>query len=289
MHDADVAALQRTMGLDYPISGTLNFTVQAAGTEANPNGKGQFSLTSAQAYGRPIKSLAANIVFANHEAQFQDIRLFVAHGTVAGSASYNLSNKVIALDLSGEGIDLGEIPELQTERLQTKGVAQFTAKGSGTLEEPVINAHLQISKMVLNGDAIGGLTADAVTHGRQLKLSARSDFPKATFAVDGNVELRGDMPANLTMQFAHLDIDPFLRAEIKGRITGHSSIAGHASVNGPLKQPQLLNGAFKIDAFSVEVERIPIASDGAIELSLANQVMSVTAMFAGKRGLEVYP
>jgi translocation and assembly module TamB len=275
MHDADVAALQRTMGLNYPISGTLNFTVQAAGTEANPNGKGQFSLTSAQAYGRPIKSLAANIVFANHEAQLHDIRLLAARGTVAGSASYNLSNKVIALDLSGEGIDLAEIPELQTERLQTRGVAQFTAKGSGTLEEPVINAHLQISKMVLNGDAIGGLTADAVTHGRQLKLSARSDFPKATFAVDGNIELRGDMPANLAMQFAHLDIDPFLRAEIKGRITGHSSIAGHASVNGPLKQPQLLNGAFKIDAFSVEVERIPIASDGAIELSLANQVLSV--------------
>jgi len=275
MHDADVAALQRTVGLDYPVTGTLNLTVQAAGTEANPSGKGQFSLTSAQAYGRPIKSFTSNLVFANHEAQLHDIQLLAARGSVTGSAAYNLTTKAIALDLSGESIDLADIREIQTERLQIKGVAGFTAKGSGTIEEPVINAHLQVSRMVLNGDAIGGLTADAVTHGRQLKLSARSDFPKATFAVDGNVELRGDMPASLTMQFARLDIDPFLRAEIKGRITGHSSIAGHATVTGPLKQPQLLNGALHVDAFSVEVERVPIASEGAIELSLANQVVSV--------------
>ena len=57
----------------------------------------------------------------------------------------------------------------QTERLHFAGVANFTAKGSGTLEQPVINAHLQIDNLVLNGDTIGSLTAaDAATHGRQL-------------------------------------------------------------------------------------------------------------------------
>src|ERR1019366_4918504 len=35
------------------------------------------------------------------------------------------------------------------------------------------------------------------------------------------------------------------------------------------------NGTFKIDAFSVEVERVPIASDGPVELSLANQTLTV--------------
>ena len=97
MHDADVAALQRTVGLDYPVTGTLNFTVQAAGTQANPSGKGQFSLTSAQAYGRPIKSLTANILFTNHEAQLNEIRLLAARGSVTGSAAYNLTTKAIAL------------------------------------------------------------------------------------------------------------------------------------------------------------------------------------------------
>ena len=114
-----------------------------------------------------------------------------------------------------------------------------------------------------------------MTHGRQLQLTARSNFPKASFSLDGNVELRGDMPGNLTMQFSNLDIDPFLRAEVKGRITGHSSMAGQATLTGPLKQPRLLSGDFKINEFKVEVEKVPIASDGPIELRLANEVVSV--------------
>ncbi|MDR3748014.1 MAG: translocation/assembly module TamB domain-containing protein [Acidobacteriota bacterium] len=272
---ADAAGLQRALGLNYPVTGTLTFNLQATGTTANPNGEGHLSLTAGEAYGRPIKSLTSNIVFANHEAQLHDIHLQAARGVVEGSASYNLVSKAVSFDLKGESIKLAELPELQAERLQTAGIVDFTAKGSGTSDEPVINAHVQVSRLVLNGDAIGGITADAVTRGRQLQLAARSSFPKADFKLDGTVELSGEMVANVTMQFTKLDIDPFLRTEVKGRITSHSSMAGHATLSGPLKQPRLLNGIFKIDAFSVEVERIPIASDGPIELTLANQTISV--------------
>src|SRR5208337_3774778 len=275
VHNADVADLQRASGFDYPLTGTLNATLEAAGTEGNPHGQGQFTLTAAHAYGRPIKSLGSDIVFANHEAQLNHIRLQAAGGVIAGTAAYNFGNKGLSFDLSGVSLDLAEIPELQAARLQTAGVARFAAKGSGTIDEPIINGHLQVNNLVMGGESIGGFTADAVTHGRQLQLTARSNFPKASFALDGNVELSGDMPGNMTMQFTNLDIDPFLQAGLKGRITGHSSTAGRATLTGPLKQPKLLSGEFKINEFSVEVEKIRIASDGPIELRLANEVVSV--------------
>ena len=132
-----------------------------------------------------------------------------------------------------------------------------------------------MNNLVLNGEPVGGFTADAVTRGRQLQLTARSNFPKATLNLDGNVELTGDLPGHVTMQFSNLDIDPFLRAEIRGRITGHSSMAGQATLSGPLKKPERLSGDFKIDAFKVEVEKVPIASDGPLEVRLTNGVASV--------------
>ncbi len=275
IHDAGLSDLQRATGFDYPVTGTLNATMEAEGAEGNPHGQGQFTLTSAEAYGRPIKSLGADVAFANHEAQLNHIRLQAAGGVVAGTAAYNFVSKAVSFDLNGVSLNLAEVPELQSARLQTAGVARFEAKGSGTLDEPVINGHLQVNSLVLNGETVGSLTADAVTHGRQLQLTARSNFAKASFSLDGNVELRGDMPGNMTMQFSNLDIDPFLRAEVKGRITGHSSMAGQATLAGPLKQPRLLNGDFKIEEFKVEVEKVPIASDGPIELRLANGVVSV--------------
>jgi len=275
VHSADVADLQHVAGFSYPLTGTLNATLQAAGTEGNPHGQGQFTLTAAQAYGRPIKSASATLAFANHEAQFNHIRLLAARGVVAGSAAYNFNSKGLTFDLNGAGIDLAEIPELQSARLQTGGALSFAANGAGTLDEPVINGDLQVSDLVLNGERIGGFTANAVTRGTHLQLTARSNFPHASLWLDEDVELRGDMPAHMTMQFSNLDIDPFLKQEIKGKITGHSSMAGQAALDGPLKQLKLLKGEFKINEFKVEVQKVPIASDGPIELHLANGVVSV--------------
>src|SRR5579875_417940 len=180
MHNADVAALQRALGLNYPVSGKLNFKVQAAGTEADPHGQGNISLTEGQAHGIPIHSLASKISFANHAVQFSDIRLHAERGTVSGFGGYNFHSREVKLDLAGESIDLAEIPEVQRPRLQSSGIANFTVKGSGTLEAPVINAHLEIASLVLNGDKVGNLTAAAVTHGKQLTLTARSNFPEAS-------------------------------------------------------------------------------------------------------------
>ena len=47
VHDADVTDLQRISGTDFPLTGKVNFTVQASGTAADPHGDGHVSLTGA--------------------------------------------------------------------------------------------------------------------------------------------------------------------------------------------------------------------------------------------------
>lgn len=275
VHDADVAALQHAAGTDYPLGGKLNFAVQAAGTMADPHGQGHVSLTDAEARGRPIKSLTSKINFANHEAELNDIHLQAAHGTVAGSAAYNFHTEEGNLDLNGQSIDLADIPEIQLQRLQTAGVAEFTVKGSGTLQHPVLNGHVEIASLVLNGDRIGNLVADAVTQGRKLTLTARSKFPKATFTLDGNVDLEGDMPGSATLKFANLDINPFLPGGVRSDVTQHASLDGEAELSGPFKKPELLQGRLHIQQFTVEVEHIALKSNGPIELTFANETVSV--------------
>jgi translocation and assembly module TamB len=275
LHDADISELQRAGGLSYPVSGRLNLTLQAGGTQTNLHGEGQLSVSAAQAYGHPIQSLASRIAFVNHEGQLKNMRVQAAHGVVEGAAAYNFQNKSLRFDLRGENIALAEIPELQLARLHTSGSARFTAKGSGTLEQPVVNGRLGVSSLVLNGEPVGAVVADAVTHGRQLQLTARSAFSKTTLLLAGDVELRGDMPGKMTVKFSGLDVDPFLPTEIRGHITGHSSMSGQTTLEGPLKQPRLLRGDLRIEAFSVEVERVPIASDGPIEVALSDELLSV--------------
>jgi translocation and assembly module TamB len=275
VQNADVAQLKNAAGFDYPMSGTLNLVAQVSGTQRNPNGSGHFTFTGGEIYGRPVKSLSANLSFANQSAQFKDIHLQALRGTVAGSAAYNWSTKAVQIDLSGDSIDLREIPELQTRRLALTGIAHFTAKGSGTVEQPLVNAHVAVVDMTLNGDPVGSLAADAVTHGTHLQLTAQSAFKQASLSVNGGIELRGEMPADLKLVFSGIDVNPFLPEQMRRRITRHSSLEGHAQLTGPLRQPRLLNGVLSIHQFAIEVERVAIASDGPLELALANQELRV--------------
>ncbi len=275
LHNADITELQRVMGTDYPVGGKLNFTLQATGTETDPQVHGQLSMVEGQAHGRPILSLTSKISFANHAGRLDDIHLQAERGKVSGSAAYNFLSKNIQLDLSGQSIELAEIPEIQRPHLQVAGVANFTVKGSGTLDQPVVNGHLEVASLVLNGDKIGNLAADAVTHGTQLTLTARSIFPKATLTLDGNVDLQGEMPANATLRFANLDVNPFLPEGMRNQVTRQASLDGEARLSGPLKQLQLLHGNLSIQQFSVEVQHIAIKSDGPVELSLANEIVTV--------------
>ena len=62
---------------------------------------------------------------------------------------------------------------------------------------------------------------------------------------------------------------------MRNQVTRQASLDGEAHLTGPLKQPRLLHASLSIQQFSVEVEHIPIKSDGPIELSLANEIVTV--------------
>ena len=126
------------------------------------------------------------------------------------------ANKDVRFDLTGEHIDLANIPELQNAALAKCGAsAGSPPKGSGTLEQPLDQCSRAGERPGAQRGPLGGLTADAVTHGSHLQLTARSNFPAASLAVDGGIELRGDMPSDLKLEFSGLDIDPFLPAQVR--------------------------------------------------------------------------
>ena len=275
LRNGDATALQHDLGLDYPLQGRLSFAIHAAGTPADPHGQGHFSLTNGELHGRPIQTLTSEISFAEHTAHFRDIHLQAGNGAIAGSAAYDFRTREGEVDLRGHSVDLGYIPELQSDRLQVAGVADFTIKGSGTLEHPLVNAHVDIARLALNDEPIGAVTADAVTQGRRLTLTARSNFPKASFNLDGQAELEGEMPAHAELRFANLDANPFLPPRVRTLITREASLDGHAQIDGPLKQPHRLLGTLDIQQFSAEVQHVPVRSDGPVQLTFADETVSI--------------
>ncbi len=287
MANADLAQIQGLTGLDYPIAGDVDLTLQLAGTKADPQGTGNFLLTHAVLFGQAVTSVRSDVRFANGEARLSNITLVQSAARLTGNAAYNLHTTNFEFNLTGSNIDLAKIAKLQTARLSTAGELDFTVQGTGTRDKPVINAHVHVGKLVLNGELVGEFNADAVTHGADMQLVARSNFEHSQLAVDGTVHLRGDLPAVLTLRFDHLDVDPLLRAYLKGRITGHSSVAGTLAFHGPLKHPDHWTVVGDVNEFLANIQNVETRNDGPIHFVVADRLLTLDRLRLVGEGTDV--
>lgn len=271
----DVADLQGLIGYDYPVSGVVNGNLQLTGTTADPRGSGRLHVSNARVYGEPFQSIEADLLFAAHEAQAHDI--VVAHNgaRVTGAAAYNLQTRAFKFDLVGTNFNLAQFRQLQTKKVSFAGLLNFTARGSGTPETPVIDFDTHVRNLVMNGEQIGSVDATAVTTAGIMRINGRSNFRTADLGFSGTVGMRGDFPLDLQLRMAHFDVDPFLKMFFKGRVTGHSSIGGVVTISGPLRQPRLVTLRGDIGEFAADIEHMRIQNDGPLRFSMANQLLQL--------------
>lgn len=272
---ADLQDVQVLAGTTYPITGKLSLNMTLGGTRARPSGQGTVEIAGGTLAGESFQRLRAALGLAGREVELDDIVLTHNGAQVRGSLAYNFGDSGFHFDLTGTNFQLSKFPRLQRPRLTVAGVAGFHLQGAGTAAAPVINIELHIHDLLLNQEQAGDFDLAGVTRGPDLHLTARSHFQTAELAIDGDIRLRGDFPADVTLRFSHLDIDPLLRAYLGGKVTGHSSIAGALDLRGPLRRPRDLNLTGHVDQFSAEIEKVGIESEGPIQFTLANEFLTL--------------
>jgi translocation and assembly module TamB len=272
---ADAAEVLALAGYEYPLTGVMNLHISAAGTRADPQGDGTIQIANVTLYGESFERITAGLHFQGGEAQFTNIQLVQQDARVSGNATYTLSTHAFRLNATGTTFDLARISTLQGSRIAIEGRMGFTATGSGTLEEPIINATLNLHDLTFDHELAGDFTIDAATQGRETRIIGRSQFQNSDLRIDGNIRLRDDCPANLSLHFNHLDADSLLRAYLRGRVTGHSSLAGDAQLEGPLKQPRELRITANLTDLFADVENIKMHNDGPLRFSISRQLLKI--------------
>jgi translocation and assembly module TamB len=273
LQDADIAEVQALAGYDYPVTGRANLALQASGTRAQPHAEGHVQIADAVVYGQPIRQFDSDLRWNDGQASLNNIHLGYYDAQATGGAAYDLNTHTYHFNLTGQNFDLTRIPRLQTTRVPVEGRVDFTAQGSGTPEAPIINAKVFVRDLTLDHERTGNLKIDAVTEGEAIHLTASSQFEHAQFNLDGTVRPREDYPADLTLRFDHLDLDPIFREYLNGRVTGHSGVTGELQLRGSLRKPRDLNVVANLEGFDVTVDDVKLKNQGPVRLTVAQEVV----------------
>jgi len=273
--NADLPGILALAGYSYPITGTVDLHLQVAGTRSSPQAQGHILLRNGGIYGEPVERFSSNLNFNGEEAELNNIQLTHYESNVTGGATYNISNQAFSFSLAGDNFDLTRISILQSARISVTGRADFTADGSGTLEQPTLNAAIHLHDLTLDQERAGEFTINAVSQGAELRITGQSQFEQADVKVDGNVHLRGDWPADVYFRFHQFELDSIFRTYMRGAVDGHSRADGELHMVGPLRRPRELQFTANIDNLDADVEDVKIKNQGPIRFSIANQSLQI--------------
>ena len=273
--NADLPGILALFGYAYPVTGTVDLHMQVAGTRSAPQGQGTVRLRDGSIYGEPVERFSAELNFNGEEAQLTNIQLAHYDSTVTGSASFNPSSQGFHFNLKGDNFDLTRISELQRARIAVTGRADFVAEGSGTVEQPTLNASIQLHDLAFDQERAGDFTINAVSQGAELRITGQSQFERADLKIDGNVHLRGDWPADVYFRFHQLELDAVFRTYMHGAVNGHSRADGEVHMVGPLRRPRDLQFTANLDNLDADVEDVKIKNQGPIRFSIADQSLQI--------------
>jgi translocation and assembly module TamB len=282
---AEVTELQGLMGSAYPVTGRVSGDVQVEGTEGHLTGSGQITMKDGAAWGQAVRSATSEVNFTQDQAQLRNIVVRSDAMQLTGTARLNVETREFGFDLKGTEVKIENLRAVRERNLHITGQAAFEANGSGTPSAPVINGRLRLRNLAVSRQPIGDMNVDAVTHGSEMTLTARSNFKSASVNLDGQVHLRDQLPMRLVADVQSANLNPLLESYLPLHNGGASELKMHVEASGEARRPKDITADVVVERWVENYGGITITNDGPIRLKMANEVIKVEQFrVAGEQG-----
>ena len=275
----DTAGLQALFGLSYPVHGMLSGNFHGKGTHADPEWSGLFDIIEPEAWGWHFDRARGEIAFGHGELRVSNAELRLlpppsaggaqateAPGLLTGNFLFRTTDHQTVFDLTGAGLPLEGISQIQTPSMPIGGRLSLQLRGSGSLLSPTLQGTVRLVDLRLGSEVPGSFEGTLNSNGSRLTLDV--DSAMATGALHGtiNVSLGGDYPLQGQLTAEQLDVDPFITSALHlGALTNHSRVDGQFTISGALLHPESLIVAAELSHLALEYESIKLENQGPVK------------------------
>jgi len=266
----DMEDLRPFIGQEVPVTGAVDAQLQVDGPIHAPAGSGWVAMDKGSVYGEPVERLRAQGSLANQTLKLTSVTGNEAAGKITASGSYEFPSHRFQLDAKGSGIDLARIEGLRCKGLAFTGMLGFTVMGSGTFDDPHLEAHASLPGLALNGEPLGGLELRARTANRSITYDVTTRLEGAELAMHGQTALAGDHATQAKLDFSKFNIGALFKLAHVQVLSGESALAGTVTIEGPLARPEQMRGEARLQELAVTLSGVHLKSEGGVHATLSN-------------------
>lgn len=281
----NIADLTKLAGQDVPVTGSLNTHVSLHGTELNPIGDGNLSLTNVVAYDEPISAIRADFNGTGDEAH-ANLNVQMPAGSLQSKVSVRPKEKTYVAQVTSSGIDLTKLEALKAKKVDAVGIVAINAHGQGSFDNPQLTASIQIPTLTIEKQAVKNLNLNMDVANHVANATLNSEAVNTSIRAKARVNLTGDYDTDATIDTQGIPLQPIVAVYSPAQaasLSGQTEL--HATLHGPIKNKAALEAHVTIPYLNVNYnDAIKLASAEPIHADYKNGV--VTLQHGAIRGTE---
>jgi translocation and assembly module TamB len=262
--------LEKFAGKDYPVSGTLALHLSAHGSQLNPVGQGNITLTNAVVSNEPVRSVTLNF-HGNGSSVNATLAAHMAAGVTQASATIDPKSRAYQFQLHADNIRLEQLNAVKQRNMQLAGGLNLDASGQGTVDSPELDATLAIPQLQVRKQAIRGVTLHTTVHNQVANLALNSEVAQVYIKAGGTVGIKPPYSADLRLDTGRIDFQPLMALYAPAQaanVTGQTEL--HVSLRGPLEDKTRVEAHLDIPFLNATYRQFQIGSAKAIRVDLKN-------------------
>jgi translocation and assembly module TamB len=264
--------LQHVGGVNYPVSGILTADANLQGTQLNPVGKGTLTISRGRVQDQPM-DVSLRFRAAN-EVVNSDLQVRTPAGNLQGTAAYRPQAKAYEIHLKVPGVVLSKLETLRAKNVPVDGTLNLTADGAGTLDDPQLQASIQIPKLQIKDSTVQAVHSNLNVAHHRAQFNLDSDLANSYVQAKGTVELRGNYAADLSLDTRAIPIETLIAVyKPMPNRDFHGQIEMHATARGPLKKTDQMEAHVVIPTLRATYQDLQIGNVQPIKADYQNAVL----------------
>ncbi|MGA2571482.1 MAG: translocation/assembly module TamB domain-containing protein, partial [Terracidiphilus sp.] len=256
-------------GENLPVAGAFSTQLRADGPLHAPAVSGSIEMDRGSLYGEPVTQLRIEGAMADEVVQFKSATLREAGGAVSASGSIDLKARTLQFDAHGSGIDVSRIDWVRRNNLEAAGKLDLSVNGSGTWDDPHLEARASIASLALGGQRFDSFNVIAHTANRRLSYDLDARLQEAEMRLAGQTALASGYDTQAQLDFSRFNIGALLRMAHVEAFSADSALGGRITVDGPLADLDRLRGEAQLRELAVTVAGVHLQSEGGMHATLA--------------------
>jgi translocation and assembly module TamB len=275
--------VQSIFGVNYPVTAVIGGDFHGSGTSDAPVLDANVTLDDILAKGFRFDHMAGRLHLAHDEISVSEAQLTRDTGTVSGDVLYRPQEKTTQFHLSGSGIALEKIKEIQNSSLALAGSIDFDVRGSGPVRSPSGQGDFRLLNLKIGNDDQGDFRGRLTSDGQSVRLAINSERSNGQLRGQVALGLSGDQAISGRLTVSKFDLDPLLTNGLHLKnLTTHSIVDGEFTLGGFLRKPDTIEMNADISHITFGYLFIALENAGPVQFAYRhNEVRIAQARFHG--------